>query len=289
MQARDLVNEASDLFTPPMVFRCLMNLLENPTDNRNEIAEIISYDPSLTVRLLRAANNVVYASKQTIDNVYDAVAVVNEDDLRTLIATTAAFETFRHVDTCLVDMNDFWNHSICCGLAAYVLADRCGRANRNQVFVAGIIHDIGQLVIYSAIPELASKVLEMAGEPEEYRYHAEKEIIGFTHAEVGAELLKNWGLPQHLIEVVRYHHEPDRAPGYSVDAALVHIATGITNRIEPSWKMDLTHRESLAHIVPQAWTLTGLSAEEIYPTLESINIESMGVMVMIDPESMLIF
>lgn len=289
MDARALIDETSGVFSPPIVYQRLTELLDDPKNNRDEITEIISYDPGLTVRVLNAASKVPYASTRKIDDVYDAVAAINENDLRALITTITAFESFSHIDTDLVDMDDFWNHSVCCGLAAQVLAERCGRANPDQMFIAGVIHDIGQLAIYHALPELATKVLETAGEPEEFRYHAEMDIIGTTHAEVGAELIESWGLPRHLREVVRFHHEPNKATDYAVETALVHIATGVTNRIEPSWKMGLAQRESFAQINPHAWAVTGLSPEIIHPTLEDINAESLGVMSLIDPKSLFIF
>jgi HD-like signal output (HDOD) protein len=289
VDAGELVNETSGLFSPPIIYRRLIELLDDLDSDQDEIAEVISYDPGLTVRVLTAANNVPYASALKVDDVYDAIAVIKEEDLRTLITTLGTIESFNQIDTDLVDMNDFWNHSVCCGLAAQLLAERCGRANPAEMFVAGVVHDIGQLVIYHALPELATKVLEMAGEPEEHRYHAETEIIGTTHADVGAELIESWQLPAKLREVVRFHHEPAKATIHPVETALVHIATGVTNRIEPSWKMGLAQRYSLASINPHAWTATGLSPEIIPSTLEQINVESIGVMSLIDPKSLFIF
>jgi len=289
VDASELINETSVLFSPPIVYRRLAELLDEPKQYQDEIAEIISHDPGLIARVLKAANDVPYAAKQKIGDVCDAIAAINADDLRTLITTATAVETFSHVDTDLVDMNNFWNHSISCGLAAQVLAERCGHANPDQVFIAGVLHDIGQLVIYHALPELATRVLRKAGEAESYRYRAEKEIIGFTHAEVGAELINSWGLPDNLAEVVQFHHEPEKAVNHPLETALIHISTGVANQIDPSWKMDLAGRDSLSAISPHAWAVTGLSPDVIHPTLENIGVESFGVLCLIDPESMLIY
>ncbi len=140
MDASELINETSVLFSPPIVYRRLTELLDEPEQNQDEIAEIISHDPGLIARVLKAANDVPYAAKHKIGDVYDAIAAINADDLRTLITTATAVETFSHVDTDLVDMNNFWNHSISCGLAAQVLAERCGHANPDQVFIAVWLH-----------------------------------------------------------------------------------------------------------------------------------------------------
>ncbi len=289
MDASELVSEVSRIFSPPIVCRRLTELVIDPTIDREEVAEIIGHDPGLVARLLKAANNVRTDHPGKIDSVQDAVTALDDADLRTLITTATAVESFNHVDTDLVEMNNFWNHSVCCGLAARVLAERCEQANPDRAFLAGVLHDIGQLVIYHALPTLANEVLKKAGEPEAYRYRAEKEIIGITHADVGAELIKSWGLPEALQEAVRFHHEPDKAVNFPMETALVHISTSVANRIEPSWKMELVPRDALDHINPHVWTVTGLSPEIIHPTLEDINIESFGVMCLIDPKSMFIF
>ncbi len=285
----ELVNEVRDVFSPPIVHRRLIELLQDGDNNKQEIADVVSHDPGLLARVLHAANNSSDGSSREIVDAYDAVSAINDNELRTIITTATAIDSFQNVDTDLVDINDFWNHSVCCGLAARILAERCEKANPEHAFIAGVLHDIGQLVIYHALPQLATEVLRKAGEPEAYRYRAEKEIIGITHADVGAELLKSWGLPEYLHEVVQFHHEPAKATNHPVETALVHISTSVANRIEPSWKMDLVQRESLAQINPYVWTVTDLSPEVIHPTLEEVNVESFGVMCLIDPKSMFIF
>ena len=281
--------EVPGLSSPSILCRRVTRLLADPETNREQISKIISHDPGLTARVLKAASNLPYLATQNIEDIYKALSVIEEDDLRTLIATATAVDTFNYLDTDLVDMASFWNHSVCCGVAARVLAERCGRVNPSQVYTAGLLHDIGQLVIYHALPESAAEVLRHASEPEEYRYRAEREIIGVTHAEVGAELIKSWGLPESLIEVVQFHHEPIKAKKFPVETALVHIATGVVNRIEPSWKMSLVQRESLAQINPHAWTVTGLSPETIHATLEAIGIESYDVMALTNVPMPLVF
>jgi hypothetical protein len=89
--------------------------------------------------------------------------------------------------------------------------------------------------------------------------------------------------------VVRYHHEPEAAIHYPIETALVHIATGVANRIEPSWKMSPVQKASLGQISPYAWQVTGLTPDLIKPTLDEINSQSFAVMSVIDPDSMMIY
>ena len=187
-----------------------------------------------------------------------------------MVTATAAAGSFRSIEIELVEMSDFWHHSVCCGLVARALADEFGAGDPESLFLAGLLHDIGQLVIYHELPELARQVLEKAGAPEQYRYRAEQEILNVTHAQVGAELLRLWGLPISLCEAVEFHHEPVAAPNSPVDAAIIHIATGIADAFEPSWKNERLRQNYSKSIQPEAWSITGLSQEVIEPTLDAI-------------------
>lgn len=289
MNARELVESVSELVSLPAAHHRLNALIDDPRATREEIAEVVSLDPALTARLLRAVNAPPYRNIGPVTRVADAAFIIDDADLKALSMATSAINCFGRIDGGMVDMDDFWNHSICCGLVAKTLAGKCGFEDTEDIFQAGLLHDIGHLPIYHAMPDKAHQVLVEAGNEESYRYRAEREILGFTHAEVGAELLSAWKLPALLREMVRYHHEPEAAIDYPIETALVHIATGVANRLEPSWKMSSLQQLSLGQIRPHAWRLTGLTPDLISATLEETNRESFAVMCVIDPDSMSIY
>jgi HD-like signal output (HDOD) protein len=289
MNARELVDSVSELVSLPAAHHRLHELLDDPRATREEIAEVVSLDPALTARLLRAVNSPPYANSGDVSRVADAAFIIDDADLKGLSMATTAVDFFGRIDGDMVDIYDFWNHSVCCGLVAKTLAGKCGFESTEDFFQAGLLHDIGHLPIYHAMPDKARQVLVEAGKEESYRYRAEREILGFTHAEVGAEILSHWGLPDLHREMVRYHHEPEAAVDYPIETALVHIATGVANRIEPSWKMSFLHQVSLGQIRPYAWRMTGLTPDLIASTLEEINMQSFAVLSVIDPDSMSIY
>ena len=151
------------------------------------------------------------------------------------------------------------------------------------------MHDIGQLPIYSRLPDLARQVLAKAGEPEAYRYRAEQEIIGFTHAQVGAEMMRWWRLPDSLWEPVAFHHEPGQATRFPVETAIVHIATNIGNAIEPSWKTGGDLEKSVHSINPMVWSVTRLSPDDIEPVLTEVIMRSFDVMETVSPDALTIY
>lgn len=285
LDAKQLARSIDDLGSLPTVCARLSELMKDAEASRIEIENVISHDPGLTARLLRLANSERYGAQGQVESVAQAVAMVEPDELSQLLTDTTPEETFDRIPPELVDMENFWHHSVCCGLAARELCVECGGPNPGRLFVLGLLHDIGQLVLYHGMPAYAQGVLERAGEPESYRYRAEREMLGFTHAEVGSELLRNWGYPASLWEPVAFHHEPAKARDYELETALVHIATGLSDVFEPSWNTQRSLSEATATINKHAWWVTGLSPAVVETILLDLTEDSFSVLEVISPGS----
>lgn len=288
MNVRELCDSVSVPASFPSVYARTRQLLDDPHVTKGDLLEVLAHDPTTLARLLAVANEVHHRSggRGGIDDPDEAARLIDIDHIRAVVATGAAIDVFEHVGEDLVDMHDFWQHSICGALAADALAVACGQ-DRQQMYMAGLLHDIGQLVIYQAEPEQARKVLVHAGES--YRYRAEQEVLGITHAEVGAELTRRMNLPESLQETIRFHHEPALAQRAPLAASIVHLATAIANCIEPSWKMDIARLDPLVSISPFAWEATGLTPAIIEPILHEINMRSFEVISIIEPEAFLVY
>ncbi|MCP3869066.1 MAG: HDOD domain-containing protein [Gammaproteobacteria bacterium] len=289
MNAHDIVESANGLCTLPEVTARLMVLLDDEDPSRQKITELISYDPVLMGRLLSAVNNPPYHGPP-LDNATDAVERLGLSDLRKLVQTVQTTGTFKGIPIELVDMNNFWHHSICTALAAESLAYQSGIIEPSQLFVGGLMHDIGQLPIYQVVPDLARQVLRKSGTTEYYRYRAEKEILGeeATHAHVGAVLMRKWGLSPAVREMVEFHHEPKKAVHFPREVSIIHIATAIANCVEPSW--NVSEKETTeVQVSAFAWETTGLSPEVVSPTANKINLESFTILDIVDPDSLHMF
>ena len=287
MDAKTFVDKVEGLFSLPEVCRQLARLLDDECTD-DELAELIGYDSVLSAKLFGMAND-PRLFDQRVENVAEAISRVGAGRLRGIMASTTATNVFANVATDIVDMDNYWHHSVCCALACESLARRVGLEAPQRFFDAGLMHDIGQLVIYQVTPDLAMEVLRRAGEQESYRYRMEQEVIGVTHAAVGRELLSRWQLPMLIQQVVEFHHEPNLAGEYAMAASIAHIATAVANCVEPSWKMHEGEHDAARQIVPFAWRTTGLSSDIIDETVSEISIESVNVLTAVDPESAMIF
>lgn len=257
------IAETSDLSSPPEVCATIFELLRSPTASARDFGEVISRDPNLTARLLRMVNSSFYGLASPVDTVSRAIAIIGNRELHSLVLAITAVSSFANIATTLVNMDTFWRHSIYCGLLSRALARRCRVLHPERLFVLGLLHDIGSLVIYRHAPELAVELLERAKGNEEVVYRAELEQFGFSHAELGGLLLRRWSLPELLQEAVQYHHDPASAPNVAMEASIVHIGDILANRSELGAFCE--HPAGELSIAPEMWQAIGLSKAEMDP------------------------
>lgn len=266
-QIQDILDDVEHLVSLPAACVRLNELIDDPTSSADDISRVINQDVALTARLLRVANSPLYGFSNQIDTVTRAVTVLGTQQVRDLSLATAAVKTFDGIPNDLVSVESFWEHSILCALCARHLAMECIKRQREAVFVAGLLHDIGQLVLYHLLPDLSRQVLEtcLDGPNELESQEAERDIIGFDHAEVGGELAHRWALPTLIQECIAYHHNPAEAQQNRVETAVVHIANSIATLAE----LDTTELDNAPKIHKVAWELTGLDESIIEPTIAS--------------------
>lgn len=246
----------------PTVYIKLVEKAQDPNSSSADFVAIISEDIGLSARLMKLVNSAFFGYPSKIDSLTRAVAIVGTKQLQDLALATSIFEIFKHVPNDFVTMESFWKHSIGCGVIARILANYRREFNIERAFVSGLLLDIGHLTMFLTIPDIAGRIFENARGEEQLLYKKEKEILGFSHAHVGGALLKQWRLPEQIVQSVKYHHSPLAANRYKVDTALVHIADVINTALSPE--------SGCERLVPPpnntAWEELGLSAN-IFDTL----------------------
>lgn len=256
----ELVRGAGELVTLPDIFIRINQLVENPDSTTADIAQAVSRDPAFTVRLLRVANSPFYGFSSTIDTVSKAVSIIGTSQIRNLALSTTIANSFAGLSNKLVSMDNFWRHSLYCGLAALKLAKLAGKCDAEAMFTAGLLHDIGELVIFNRLPEQARHclLLMLDSADELSLYQVEQQTMGFDHAQVGGELARQWKLPSMLVECIACHHDIKSAQRYQRETALVHIANILALMAE----IDSLDFNDVAPIDPLAWEVTGLQGAE---------------------------
>ncbi len=226
----DILRKEHQLPALPQVFLELQQAINASNTSADDLANIISQDPSLTAFLLRMVNSAFYSLPMQIDTISRAVTVVGVDQLSTLAVGTSVMSLFKDVPAEVLDMEQFWKHSVACGLIARRLCRITGKGDPERAFVAGLLHDIGQLILLQSEPERAAGVLAHARSKDVLLCAEEKKLLGFDHATLGGMLLRKWNFPFVLVSAVLEHHQP-KDEQKEAETGLVHcaetIATGL--------------------------------------------------------------
>lgn len=268
-EVRTLVEDASALVSPPEVWIRLNEVINDPGSDAADVADVVACDSALTAKILRVVNSPFYNFPSRIDTISRAVTIIGTDELYSLATAISAARVFSNIPIQLVRPDIFWQHSICTGLAARRLARKCMVLHTERLYVAGMLHDIGSLVLYRKFPHEVSSVLMAAEGDEEVLYRVEQETFGFTHANVGAEMLNLWKLPPALLEAVRFHHEPDRARQFPFETAILHIANVAANSLVDGNFMDVEEPVTVG-ADPLAWDAIKHAPETMNELLDGL-------------------
>jgi putative nucleotidyltransferase with HDIG domain len=264
-----LVRGVTKVASLPTIFIKLDEAINSPRTTNKDLAKIINEDTAMAARLLRIANSALYNFPAKIDTVTHAITVIGTNQLRDLVLACSVIRMFGNVPEDLVSMESFWRHSIACGIAARALAALRREANVERYFVAGLLHDIGRLIIFMEITEDMSAVIAERARRTELLFKLEHELLGFDHAKLGGLLLKAWQLPERLEEAVTYHHHPQRAKKFPVEAALIHVADIIANAL----RLGSSGEIYVPPINQPSWESLGLAAGSIAAVTEQLEVQ----------------
>jgi len=223
-----LIDRSGKLGSLPDIVNKVFKVMDEPRSTATKIGRVINDDPALTARLLKLVNSPFYGFSARVDTVYRAVALIGHKELRSVVVAASAIKVFDGIPSDLISMQDFWKRSLSTAVTARVLAAFKREKQIERFFIAGLLHDIGSLLLYLKLPDEMSQVLRMQQTDGIEICKAEKEILGYDHTEVGGGLLKKWNLPPQICASVRFQNKPDKAPQAEQQAAwLIKLACEI--------------------------------------------------------------
>jgi putative nucleotidyltransferase with HDIG domain len=263
--ANELVKDIRGLVTLPHVYIEIGRLIDDPKSSVADIARAVSQDPSFTLRLLRVANSALYQFPSAVESVTKAVSIIGTAQIRNLALSMSVASSFEGLPNELVSMQNFWRHSLLCALTARQLAKLIGGCDPDALFTAGLLHDIGELIIFNRLPAQAKQALLLVlDSAEEIQVHqAEQQVMGFDHSEVGGALAKEWNLPGLLEECIAHHHDLASCQRHRRETALIHLA----NTLAVMAELDTIDPLDVQPIDAAAWEITGLTQDCIEPVV----------------------
>jgi HD-like signal output (HDOD) protein len=222
-----LRNENLKLPETPLMVAELNKVIDNPYASASDIAAIVNQSASLSALLLRIVNSVFYNFAEKIDSISWAVTLIGTTEVVNLAYGISIMEAFKDIPRQVIDVQSFIRHSLFCGILSRILGARKNLVQTEQLFVSGLLHDIGRLVMYKYYPEHSHALLSLRDEQQKPLYRVEEEFGGIQHAAIGYYLMKKWNLPGELVDVIFHHHTPCRAKD-PLKAGIVHLADIIT-------------------------------------------------------------
>ncbi len=219
-----LIQQVGSLPALPHIVHRVSDLVNQPRTSTLELSRVILEDPALTARLLRLVNSPFYGFPRQIASVTEALAILGFYQVRNLLITVAVVDLLGGEETAEFSPLKLWEHSVGAAAAAGLLARHVCPEAREELFVAGLLHDVGKLVEYQFLPDDFLEVLAISRTEDIPVRAAELRLLGFSHEQVGRALASQWKLPIGLTEGIACHHRPDLAQESKRQAAIVHVA-----------------------------------------------------------------
>ena len=270
-QASLLVDKVKELGTLPTVYVKVNELVNDPNCPASKLGAAITNDQVITSRILRLVNSALYGFPNYIDTVTKAVTIIGFKQTRDLVLASSVMDMFKtgkandHID-----MEGFWKHSIASAVSAKALSSHMKNSDQEAMFTAGLLHDIGRLILFEFTDTLPIKpLIEKCREKGLLVYKNERKVLGFTHMDVAEALFQKWNLPPVLKEAAVYHHTPQMAPRFKEESSCIHIADAISHALQ--------YGNSGDHFVPiiseDAWGTLGVPIDKLSPIVRQVAVQ----------------
>ena len=251
---RRRIEQVGELPTLPHVVQKLASMIGRPNVSAEEIGALIEKDQVLSAKVLRLANSPFYGFPSRIASVAHAVVVLGLSVVKGLTLCASALDMMKNAG-----MNELWRHSLGVAITAHILGTQAEIKNPEEAFVAGLLHDIGKVVLYVKWPDVGQQITTATRKNSRSLMESEQELFDVTHADVGGWLATAWHLPTSLREPILHHHTPSAAQDATLQTAIVHVADVLVKGLACGNPGD----DLVPPLSRQAWDLVGLDAQKL--------------------------
>jgi len=259
--AARLIENLREFVVLPQAYVRVRSLLQDPNSCLEDFVQAVRLDPVLAARVLRVANSAFFGVSRKVETLGPALGLMGVSRLHDLVLADAVIGTLSALPAKGLDMAAFWRRSMHTGILARMLAGAASgsRLDGERLFVSGLLHDIGHLVLHAQLPAETAAALARSRAEGIALHAAEQAALGFHFGDVGAALMANWSFPVSLAEICRLQVEPERARTFARECALVHLARHAVLERDPD-------KRSLPHIATPAaatWECVGLTPDTL--------------------------
>lgn len=256
----------------PQIYFQIREAIDDPESSIERIGSIISKDVGLASSLLRIANSAAFGAAQSIDTVTRALVRIGTEEVHAIVLGATITKLFKGIPEDLVNMRQFWKHSIACGIMARCIATYIKMAHIERYFLAGMLHDLGKLVLFHNKRELSKRILLDSIAHEKLHHIAERDTLGFDHTHVSKILLEKWNIPESIGNLIVFHHSPEESALRLEESSILHISDVIINGL----RIGSSASYFVPDLFPTAWDSSGLEPAMIPVIVKHAEIQIKG-------------
>lgn len=227
------IDEITGLISLPEIYLKVRRLMDDESSSIDDFAEVIIVDPNLSTRVLKMVNSAYFGFEESVDNITLAIGMIGIDQLHNMVLGATAISSLE-LPNDILPLKPFWHNSLYTGVLAQQLSGRLQLQRSDRMFMAGLLHEIGHLVLCAKLPEHAREVIRVSLQSGRPLYQVQQQMLGCHYGDIGAMLLDKWKLPPKLKDLVRYHPAPLAAPSHRIETAILHLAHAYAGQNTPS-------------------------------------------------------
>lgn len=277
MNVQDCVSNAGDIFVLPEAVIKIKQLIDDGATSMEDIAEVINYDPAIMSQVLKISNSALYKFPNTITTVSKAIQVIGTRSIYDLVLAYGVSSAFKDLDPDVIDLDKFWEQSVSCALLCKHLADELGFKEPEKLFVCGLLHNIGELVMVQLDPMIAKNTASLSQEITPLML--QNKNLGFSYAKVSAALLSHWGIPDDISQIVAKIHvsegEAQNKEQKIIQLAYI-LARNNVNREFYSMDKELS---------PELYQVLDLELDSVNNALDFCNLQLISALALFSPSS----
>lgn len=277
------IAQLKDLPTLPTILMECNQRLQDPDTTASDLGDVIKTDQAISSKVLKLVNSAFYGFSGRVSTISQAIVVLGFNTIQNIILSISVFELLpRNADLKGFEISKFWEHSMGCGVISNILGQKLGIEDPEEAFIAGLLHDVGKLIIARIFPEDFLAILKITHSKKVLFLDAELEVLGITHNQAGEILAKHWKLPSTLIECIAFHHNGTEDMHNKKLVCIVHLADIITRGLQIGSGGDMV----IPEINRTAWDALNMKSDIIGQSMDDMDeeLEKMSIFLSIISE-----
>ena len=249
---RKQLSAVGNLPSIPHIITEVSQMLDDENTSASDLCKVISQDQSIATKILCVANSPMYGIPRRVATIDFAIVIIGLEHIRSLLLALSMMEMFKAKNSADWNHNDYWKHSLMVGTTAKKIADDLRYPKSGEVFTAGLLHDLGLLVLHKYMPRDFKNILDLVKKDAVPYLQAEKMVLGFTHEDIAEYLFEKWNFPSFINDAILFHHNPSMSQNNSVLASLIHLVDYVTQKYEVGsfvWDTNYQFDENIVDIL----------------------------------------